>query len=457
MGWDFGFGGAYWVQYWTQNYTASQFKSLCEYRETEFGTAYTELTAGVLNDLERIKDLSADDEESVGKYFVAEALSIFTWQILTDVWGDIPYSEALRGDEGIDSPVFDPQEDIYSDLLTRIDNLLKVDLTDASLDSDFDFVFSGDLDNWMKFANSLKLKLMLRLSETDEYNNSAVISFIEANPNGFLTSSSAAISGSTWTNDQEGKRHPMLEFEEGGASYLSTNVIGCKSFVDYLNINNDPRLDALFVDEGAGFIGAFFGDFDSKEDSDMDGTYDDEEDYCTANFDGETPLVLMSSWEVNFNIAEVYARAGSHAEAKEFYDDGVEESLAQHGIDVTDIIDAGGYAEWVDGTIEEEIKQISMQRWVAFAKYQHIEAFLERNRTKYPSVSNIDVAANRVFANDNFPVGELTVSVNGRAKTNGQLPASPIYPSSVMTRNSNAPDQKTDLLEKVWWNQKQGK
>ncbi len=98
-----------------------------------------------------------------------------------------------------------------------------------------------------------------------------------------------------------------------------------------------------------------------------------------------------------------------------------------------------------------------MQKWVANANYQHIEAFLERNRTKYPSVNDIDIAADRQSAHDNFPVGQLTISVNGRAKTNGQLPASPIYPSSVLTRNNNAPGQKTDLLEKVWWDQKQGK
>ena len=65
--------------------------------------------------------------------------------------------------------------------------------------------------------------------------------------------------------------------------------------------------------------------------------------------------------------------------------------------------------------------------------------------------------SDRNYAFLNFPVGQLTISVNGRDKTNGFLPASPVYPNSVLTRNINAPAQKVDLLEKIWWNKKIGK
>ena len=98
-----------------------------------------------------------------------------------------------------------------------------------------------------------------------------------------------------------------------------------------------------------------------------------------------------------------------------------------------------------------------MQKWVANANYQHAESFIERNRLKYPSVNDIDIKANRKFANDNFPVGELTVSVNGKAKLNGALPQSPLYPTAILTRNVNAIPQKGDIGEKVWWNKKAGK
>lgn len=453
MGWDFGFGGGFWVEYWTQEYSSSQFKGLCEYTETTFGNAYSELTAGVLNDLERMK-LVSETSTDKGNYYVAEALQIFTWQILTDVWGNIPYFEALKGHEGISSPKFNTGEEIYKDLIIRIDALLAMDISDYTVDGKYDFIYKGDLNEWKAFATSLKLKLMMRLTETSSYDNAAVVSFIEAST--FITSS-AKIAGTVWSDDEEGKRHPMREFQEGGASNLSTNVIGTKNFIDYLDLNNDPRLDHLFTKGGGSHLGAFFGDFDSEEDSDGNGTNDDKEKYSQAKFEATTDLIVMSTWEINFYIAEAYARATKDVQAKEFFNKGVEASLAQHGVEGLEIIEAGGYAEWKGGTVEESIKAISMQRWVANAKYQHIESFLERNRTKYPSVNIIDIRKNRAEAFTNFPLGDLTISVAGKAKTNGLLPSSPIYPESLLYRNTNSPNQKIDLLEKVWWNKKAAK
>lgn len=460
MGWDFGFAGAFWVEYWTQSYTASQFKSLTEYLPQEFNTTYQSLMRESLTDLKRIKTMTAEDENK-GYYFIAEALSIFTWQIITDVWGDMPYSEALRGDEGLLHPVQDKGQDIYVDLMKRIEALLAIDLSNSSIDPAFDFIYEGDMDAWYRFANSLKLKLMIRLSETPQYNNASVLSFIQ---NSDLLIASAKIPRSVWDEKKEGKRHPMREYQEGDAGYFSTNVIASKNFIDYLNINQDPRLAKLFT----GTKGAFYGDFDSKQDSDGNGTTDDKENYAKSIFNLSAKdiennnllevldLMLMSDWEVNFYIAEVYARASQNVQAQNYYEKGVTASLNQHGITDTNIIESG-YAAWVTGTVEQNIKQIAMQKWVANANYQHIESFLERNRTKYPSVNEINIEANRRAAFENFPVGDLTISVKGRTLLNGNLPASPLYPSSYIFRNTNAPDQKPNVGQKVWWNVKAGK
>ncbi|MDR0566299.1 MAG: SusD/RagB family nutrient-binding outer membrane lipoprotein [Prevotellaceae bacterium] len=451
MGWDFGFGGAFWVEYWTQSYTASQFKTLCEFQPEDFNMAYYSLMSQPLADINRIKALTAADENK-GYYFIAEALSIFTWQIIADVWGDMPYSEALKGNEGILHPKQDKGEDIYADLLARTNKLLEVDLSEASVDEAYDFIYEGDFEKWRQFAYSLKLKLLLRVSETTGYDNAAALSFIE-DAETSLIAASAKISGDFWDDSREGKRHPLREFEAGGASYLSTNVIGCKTFVDYLYENLDPRLPKLFT----GSNGAFFGDFDSKEDADGNGTADDKEAYCKAIVDPALDLMLMSTWEVNFYVAEVYARAGRASEAQRHYEAGVRASLEQHGVGSDDIV-TSGYAKWTSGgSTESQIKQIAMQKWVAYAGYQHIEAFIERNRTKYPAVNEIDIEANRQTAFSAFPVGDLTISVRGRARLNGSLPASPLYPEYYIFRNNNAPAQKPNIGQKVWWDKKAGK
>src|SRR5690554_2090298 len=142
MGWDFGFAGAYWVEYWTQSYTASQFKSLCEYLPQDFNTAYQSIMREPMTDLKRIITMTAEDENR-GYYFVAEALSIFTWQIITDVWGDMPYFEALKADEGILHPLQDSGEDIYADLMSRVDALLATDLSGSYVDASSDFIYKG--------------------------------------------------------------------------------------------------------------------------------------------------------------------------------------------------------------------------------------------------------------------------------------------------------------------------
>lgn len=457
MGWDYGFYTGLWVEYWTQAYTASQFKAACEYQPASFNTAYNNLTAGILKDLYTIIELEAD-KENKAFYYIAEALFIYTYQVVTDTWGNVPYFEALQGDKEIYHPKFDSGETIYEDLLKRVEALQAIDLSNSVIlgnDKNYDFIFNGDLTKWELFVNSLKLKLMMRVSETSQYNNSTVLSYIEETE--FLTTESAKISGSIWSDNEEGKRHPMREFQQGGAGYLSTNIIACKSFIDYLSVNSDPRVANLFTSVSGAYKGAFFGDFDSKADSDGNGTSDDKEAYSQVNFAADMDIMILSDWEVNFYIAEVYARASNPDKAKEYYDQGVKSSLTQHGISDFSIVE-NGYAKWVNNSsVEENIKQIAMQKWVSHAYYQHLESFLERNRTKYPAVNDIDIRLDRQDAYLNFPLGDLTISVNGRARTNGLLPASPIYPTSVLNRNNNAPAQKDNLLQKIWWDKKAGK
>ncbi|MCW3789646.1 SusD/RagB family nutrient-binding outer membrane lipoprotein [Plebeiibacterium sediminum] len=458
MGWDMGITGAFWSQYFTQSHTASQFRQIDQYYETDFSGTYTELTAGTLNDLAFMKD-AATKNDNVGSYLIAEALSIYTWQVVTDTWGTVPYFEALQGSTGIFSPNFDSGESIYADLLLRCDNLL--DNADIYLGGyvtpEKDFIYGGHLEDWISFVKSLKLKLLLRQSETSSYNNVEVLQFVEDNKADFLTTS-AMIDGDTYFENKNGSRHPMAEFEMDGAGYFTTNVIASKTFLDYLRLNGDTRLASIFIPGENGQVGAFQGDFFSDEDSDGNGTPDDEESYSTCEFSFNDNLYLMTTWEINFYIAEVYSRANDLVTAQEYYENAVSESCDFHGVDA-DMLGSGEYAEWVPTTTEEAIHLIGMQKWVAYAKTQHWEAFLERNRTKYPSVNEIDIASDRQSAFINFPVGQFVISVNGRAKLNGNLPSSPTYPQSILTRNNSetVPGQKSDVGEKIWWDQKQGK
>lgn len=458
MGWDMGIGSGFWVQYWSQNYTSSQYKTLCDYDDFTWGTAYSDLTAGALADIRIIQD---QVDKTHALWYISECLSIYTWQIITDVWGDIPYTEAMKLEEGIKYPKFDAQQSIYADLLKRTDALVGMDVSKMNLDNKkYDFVFNGDMTQWKRFANSLKLKIMLRLSETPSYDNAAVVSFIDQaiSNNLLLLHENAEIPANIWDANTLGKKHPMYEYESDGAGFIKLNIIACKSFIDFLASENDPRIDKLFVlqKKQPKHKGAIFGDYESKGDSDKNGTNDKDELYSKLEpirFNS-MPIPFFSAWEMNFKVAEVLVRAGRVAEAKAYYEAGVTASCAAHGVDGSTMLTSGKKTPWNDG---EALERIGLQRWVSFANYQNLEAFLERCRTKFPEVNDVDVEADRVsaFAQTDTIVGKLTISVTGRAKLNGNLPQSLLYPDAIRTRNINAIPQKRNVGVKVWWNQKQ--
>lgn len=452
-GWDLGLGGSFWVQYWTQKHTASQFKTMCNYSEQRAGWAYGSLTSGALQDFERIKKISEGKKEYAGYAYIAEALSIYTWQVLTDVWGDLPYFEAQKGAEGIYSPKFNTGQEIYTDLLKRVEALIAQPLPAVAIDTHYDFLASGDFEQWKRFANTLKLKLMLRLSETAEYDNAKTLAFVQS---GNFLKSSVTIPGSVWEDGKEGKRHPLREYEQGGANNFTANIIACTSFIEYLKAGKDPRLETLFTSVGGAYRGGYFGDYDSVEKT--DGALSDKDvKYSAPIIKADLDAMLLSLWEANFYLAEVYARAGNDAMARSYYEEGVKASLKQHSIADMAILEAGGYAEWKGGSAEEMIKQIAMQKWVANANYQPLESFFERNRLKYPRVNEVDVRLNRKKLFEEFPVGDLTISVSGRETLNQSLPKSWLYPNSIVERNTNAPAQKPNVGVKIWWDQKSGK
>ena len=90
-------------------------------------------------------------------------MEAYTWQSLVDVYGYIPYSEAIQGSANL-VPVYDKDSDVYNDLFTKITsavNTLKGGGT--SFLSGADLIYGGDVAKWAKFGNSLKLRMAVRI------------------------------------------------------------------------------------------------------------------------------------------------------------------------------------------------------------------------------------------------------------------------------------------------------
>lgn len=162
------FMGTLWVQYIGETqYTEDQ-----EYRtvNADFNGWYT----GPLQDLQTIIDLNSDDAtkgdvlsggSNANQIAVARILKAYFYQMITDRWGMVPYSEALQGRENL-QPAYDSQTAIYEGIISELKQAAdQVDLNSAAVTGDI--LFSGDMQKWINFANSLRARAALRLADAN--------------------------------------------------------------------------------------------------------------------------------------------------------------------------------------------------------------------------------------------------------------------------------------------------
>lgn len=160
--------GTIWIQYIAETqYTEAQ-----EYRSVnaDFNGWYT----GPLQDLQTIIDMNSDEEtrgdvlsggSNANQIAVARIMKAYFYQIITDRWGMVPFSEALKGRENL-QPAYDNQSDIYAGIITELKEAAgQIDPNSASVVGDI--LFSGDMQKWIEFANSLRARAALRLSESN--------------------------------------------------------------------------------------------------------------------------------------------------------------------------------------------------------------------------------------------------------------------------------------------------
>jgi hypothetical protein len=183
----------------------------------------------------------ADARGSMTHKGIFTIFRVLLFSFMTDYYGDVYYSEALKGREGILYPKYDKQADIYTGLLSELEqaNTLIAQGTEPVSES-YDLMFGGNKVQWQKFANSLRLRLLMRASAKLPdagtqmqaiINNPATPIFTEATDNAAIdyigTNAENSWRGGTlnWTDNEEfDKRRP------------------CKTLVDKLTVLNDPRL-----------------------------------------------------------------------------------------------------------------------------------------------------------------------------------------------------------------------
>ncbi|MDD7886427.1 SusD/RagB family nutrient-binding outer membrane lipoprotein [Flavivirga sp. 57AJ16] len=428
--------GGFLAQYHTQPPSASQYVNIDTYNmNIDFSDRlWNELWAGCLNDLKFVLEES-DEQNDTGTYLIATLLRVYTFQLLTDLYGDIPYSEALLGSENI-TPNPDSGSDIYAGIIAELDNAVDKYNNDpvASNVGAQDAIYNADMDEWIRFANTLKLKLYIRMAYTSQA-NSAVVNSLLADDNFITTDAKFAL-----YEDAIDKANPFYDVQIDRLG--DVNNIASNSLLQFLQAYADPRIDAIYRKNSGGIhLAIDQGDRGNY-------TSDVASDFSRPNVIATSPVYLMTVAESNFLQAEALIRYSSGAGAKAKYDAGVLNSFLLYGEDAAtadSFTTTGGSYEYTSsGNIENDIRQVIIQKWVSLAYVNNIEGFFETNRTLYPETV--------ALGDEDYTVGNFVASESS-VLTGTQTPNTIFYPDTETTKNPNIV-QKTSITEKVWWDQK---
>lgn len=438
VGGDMAILGGIWSQYWTQSFASNQYKTIDAYNlnRTDFNGAFDELFAGALADyqLAVTKAQAASD----WRYnLMATIMKAYTYQVLVDIYDKVPYTEAFQGTANL-QPKYDDGYFIYEALLTEINAALAKDFTSIPLTASQkkgDFLFGGDMDLWVQFANTLKLKMYLRMVNAKPAEAEAGIRALYANGANFLKVGA----GIAKFDDTPNNSNPMYEYNIRRLN-TTTNLRASFTFTSWLIENEDPRAIKYFG--SASPVGQNQGDFAA--------TQLEQPTYANASVPSQNatdPVWFISDSESFFMQAEALERYFGGSGAEVAYDNGVLLSFVSLGVRPADYADFVGpgkfYAYPATGNFETKLEAIITQKWASFPGSHALEAFFEQQRTGYPVTSAVYSTAG------SYIPGQWVYAKNGVTGP-GRFPKRLVWPASSRERNVNVPVE-VPIYVKVWW------
>lgn len=318
---------------------------------------------------------------------VAITLKAYIAGILTDCFGDIPFSEALKAEEEVTQPRFDTQQEVYESLISQLEeaNMLYQGEGDIAAT---DILYKDEKDintkeQWRKFNNSLLMRMILRLSKRAEFNSYSRLAAMIADPakypvfNSNAESALIKVKGEAPYNYAWGRRQDYVNFTAMG-----------EYFVDLLNSLEDPRR-ALFMTQATrvinkvvtpiGFKGIPAGHSGDASQFDFNPSTPNGDLMYPDSPGTEIFEVLMSYAEVEFIKAEVAFKNGDEAAAKAAYEKGVRAAITQWKGGVV----PANYFDNATANYNGTFEQIMNQKYLAlfFCDYQQ---WFEYRRTGFP-------------------------------------------------------------------------
>ena len=360
---------------WSQQWSKVQYNSEERYtpRRAVMNSVWTNLYASSITECKAARAFAVADGNT-NLQAISLVLEANNFQILTDVFGPVPFSEACV--PGNSKPVHDSQEAVYVGILGLLDQAETLFATGSGeFKSSADFVYGGNVSKWRKFAASLKLKALMRISGKRDV-SAEVAALVNS---GLLMSSNSDSAQLAYTAAQP-DANPIYETIVYGnrAEYKVSSVL-----VDKLNLLNDPRLGVYAQVNNAN---AYVGNIPGVENP---GNYNGFSSPGTSYLSPTLPGVLLSYAQVEFYLAEAALRgiiAGGIPTADTHYRNGITANMAANGLSGPALATYLAQPSLDFSTVDGGKEKIGLQMW--FALYgQGIEAWTEWRRTGQPALS----------------------------------------------------------------------
>ncbi|MCT4139845.1 SusD/RagB family nutrient-binding outer membrane lipoprotein [Elizabethkingia anophelis] len=420
--------------------------------EVYYSAYFSQAYPNAINQITLVINELKKDPKNINKLNTARIWKVYLYHRITDLYGDIPYTEAAKAySDKIFLPKYDSQELIYKDMLKELEEAATA--LDASKTGfgKADLIYDGDINKWKKFAYSLMLRLGMRLTKVDQNLSKE---WVTKAINGGVILNSADNAMMRYTDGpNDFNRNPSafdpIRWDFSRGSNGRTNNEGgklSKTFIDFLKSTADPRISVYSgvwegsVQNTAPAVQKGFPNGTNVAPSPAEqATYSEPNQSTVLRMDA--PMLLLGNVETQLYLAEASLRGWYGEAARTLYEKAVKASFLNMGIygasyaisDAAPYLTANPFKD--AGTFEEKMNQIHTQLWVGlFVDEQEIYA--NWRRTGYPQLTPV-----------NFP-GNVT---------NGTIPRRIKYPTSEYSVNSSnlakaLERQGRDVFTtRIWW------
>jgi hypothetical protein len=408
--------GACWAQLWGK----VQYNDEERYnpRGSVIDAIWQDLYARALQDASAMYT-EAIAEENENLQGVALVLSAYSYHVLTDMYGDVPLKEALQAETGVNSPAYTFQAEIYDSLFLMLDKANSL-LSSAggAISAESDIIYQGDWSSWKKFANSLKFRCLMRISDRSDFNRQGELQEIINNRMIFTSNDDEAKLVYLSASPNQNPVHGSVIAGNRGEYKVGEKAVEFFQGDPRLSVIAQLNADGIYRGKPAGYL-----DLPSA-----DWNYDNVSPLGELYLAPEYPGYFVSFAEQEFLIAEAMVRGLISGNAQAHFIAGIAASMKANGL--TEAEFSSYIAERGSNVTRETI---ALEKWKSLFG-QGVEAWIEWKRFNYPP---LDPAVEGAY---------------------DEIPSRYTYPSSEQSLNNTnyteaVSSQGDDLLTtKIWWN-----